>query len=107
MIFAAVAFGIVALMSLFCLALRRVAAIADEINPSPGRPMVYCERCEQQTAVAISSSTAAVVACYNPECGFRRLLRDELHPEKVGVLHDPGPGKTPPSRSRDPWNQSH
>lgn len=57
-------------------------------------PLFHCERCEQKTAERFDSMIATVIACGDHEhCGFRRCLRDELYPENVRVLYDPGPGK--------------
>ncbi len=61
MISALVVVGLMAFILI--LALCRIAAEADERSPSPDRPLFYCERCEQQTAMRISNLTATVVAC--------------------------------------------
>lgn len=94
MIIALILFGLVFTGTLFALALCRAAATVPEYRPTPGRNMVYCERCEQKTARRLSSPTATVVACSDhTHCGFRRCIRDDVDPQNVRVFHDPGPTK--------------
>ena len=94
MIYAAAFFGFTFVVSLWVIRLCRPAERSDGSGPQPRRPLFYCERCEQQTAMRISSLTATVVVCGDHlQCGFRRCVRDELHPQNVRVFHDPGPTK--------------
>ena len=96
MILAVIGFALVFFGTLFVLALCRAAALGDEPMASYGRPLFFCERCERRTAMRITSSTATVLACRDHDlCGFRRCVRDELHPENVGAIYDPGLGQTP------------
>lgn len=87
--------AVVGALSVICtggfLSLVFVDVLRERFRPKkPESSPFYCERCEQQTVDVITSTTAAVIVCRSPTCGFRRLLRDELHPSKVGVLYDPG-----------------
>ncbi|MEE8551425.1 MAG: hypothetical protein V3T08_09260 [Gemmatimonadota bacterium] len=87
-------FALLLMMVLLDFFVRRIQA--PRAKKSKAATLFYCERCEQRTARRFTSLTATVVACGDhSRCGFRRCLRDELHPENVGVMHDPGSGKTP------------